>query len=113
MKILYELLIQKKCIKPSYRFSKKVVAKNKNIWYNMGIQRKITVMDNKTIKSKINHLTPNRSVSLEGLGVITCTKSAKCSRSGKRMFSVSKSKVAANRGNYTFDDLVKTFGLNK
>lgn len=71
---------------------------------------------NKTVSKsvlahRINALVAGQSVNLPGLGVVKCTKSARAANDHKRKFSVSKSKVAVNRGGYTFTDLIKAFGL--
>lgn len=70
-------------------------------------------MSDATFVSKIDHLSPNRSVSNPKYGTVKCTCSAKMSKNGKRQFSVSQSKKAANRGGYDFGTLMSAFGLHR
>ena len=64
-----------------------------------------------TLAHRIDSLVAGRSVVLPDLGVVKCTQSARASKDHKRKFSVSKSNVAANRGGYTFSDLMYAFDL--
>lgn len=71
---------------------------------------------NKTVSKsvlahRIDALVAGQSVNLPDLGTVKCTQSARTAKDHKRKFSVSKSKVAVNRGGYTFTDLIRTFGL--
>lgn len=60
---------------------------------------------------RIGALVAGQSVVLPDLGVVRCTQSARAAKDHKRKFSVSKSKVAVNRGGYTLPELVRAFGL--
>lgn len=64
-----------------------------------------------TLAHRIDSLVAGRSVVLPDLGVVKCTQSARASKDRKRKFSVSKSNVAANRGGYTFSDLMYALDL--
>lgn len=67
--------------------------------------------NSRAIAHRINSLVTGRSTVLPNLGVVKCTQSARSSKDHKRKFSVSKSKVAVNRGGYTLSDLMDAFGL--
>ena len=66
---------------------------------------------NAVVEHRINALVPGRSTNIPGLGVVKCTRSASSTRNHVRKFSLSGSKVAENRGGYTFGELKKAFGL--
>lgn len=72
-----------------------------------------TVLSNEDFLGKIRRLAVGKTVAHEKFGVVKCTRAAKDSKTGKRMFSVSKSTVAANRGGYTLDTICTAFGLKK
>ncbi len=58
---------------------------------------------------KIRYLHAGGTISSPKFGTVKCTKSAKDSYRGEKLFSVSKSKKAVNRGNYTFGELCEAF----
>ena len=77
---------------------------------------------NKTMPTNTNHskfvhridaLTQGHTTSEPGFGTVKCVKAAKASKNGKRLFSVSGSKIADNRGGYTFGKLMAAFGLHR
>lgn len=73
------------------------------------ITNKFAVKSNDPFFLKVRYLHTGASISSPKFGTIKCTKSAKDSYRGEKLFSVSKSKKAINRGNYTFGELCETF----
>lgn len=83
----------------------------------MGInnKRKQPIMTTNTVSfvRNIDRLHVGRSTSLKGYGTVKLVKSAKSSKNHKRQFSVSGSTKTANRGGYTFGQLMSAFGLSR
>lgn len=62
---------------------------------------------------RIDALVQGKSTTEPEFGTVKCVKSAKASKNGRRMFSVSGSKIAKNRTGYTFSKLMDAFGLHR
>ena len=69
-------------------------------------------VSNSVLSHRINALVAGQSVSLPRLGTVKCTKAAHASRDRRRRFSISGSDGYNGRG-YTFDEVVKAFGLRR
>ena len=67
----------------------------------------------KAVAHRIDALVCGRSTMVPGLGLVKCTHAARNTPNHKRKFSVSKSKVAVNRGGYDFATLAKAFNIHR
>lgn len=70
-----------------------------------------TECDNRKFIHRVNSLVQGKSLNEPRFGTIKCVKSAKASKNGHRLFSLSGSKVARNRSGYTFGKLMEAFGI--
>ena len=62
---------------------------------------------------RVDALVQGKSTSEPEFGTVKCVKSAKASKNGRRLFSLSGSKVAKNRTGYTFSALMDAFGIHR
>lgn len=70
-------------------------------------------IDHSKFVHRIDALVQGKSTSEPGFGTVKCVKAAKAAKNGRRLFSVSGSKVAKNRSGYTFSKLMDAFGLHR
>ncbi len=73
------------------------------------MQHKKQTIDEIRFTRNIDRCGLGRSTSHPKYGVVTCHT---C-KASPRKFSVSKSKVAQNRGNYTYAQVLEAFGLHR
>lgn len=69
--------------------------------------------DHRKFVHRIDALVQGKSTSEPGFGTVKCVKAAKATKNGRRLFSVSGSKIADNRSGYTFSKLMEAFGLHR
>lgn len=69
--------------------------------------------DHSKFVHRIDALVEGKSTSEPGFGRVTCFKSAKSSKTHRRLFSVKGSSMASSKGRYTFGALMKVFGLHR
>lgn len=98
----------------------KTVARESRLCYNMRHQSKtkdknmaIKLNDHSKFIHRIDALVQGKSTTEPEFGTVKCVKAAKATKNGRRLFSVSGSKVAKNRSGYTFSKLMDAFGLHR
>jgi hypothetical protein len=69
--------------------------------------------DHSKFVHRIDALVQGKSTSEPLFGTVKCVKAGKAAKNGRRLFSVSGSKVAQNRSGYTFAKLMNAFGLHR
>lgn len=69
--------------------------------------------DNRKFIHRVNSLVQGKSTFEPRFGTIKCVKSAKSAKNGRRLFSLSGSKVAKNRSGYTLGKLIEAFGIHR